>query len=98
GYPDCRPEFIRAFEILANLATKAGTEDSIRLRGQTPLIALSKKQIIETGLALGVDYSLTVTCYDPAPTGESCGFCDACLLRLKGFAEAGHTDPVHYRE
>jgi 7-cyano-7-deazaguanine synthase len=96
GYPDCRPEFIQAFETMANLATKAGTEDGFRLRIQTPLIAMSKSQIIEAGLALGVDYSLTTSCYDPSGTATPCGQCDACLLRLKGFAEAGRTDPLRY--
>ncbi len=96
GYPDCRPEFIRAFEQLANLATKAAVEGS-RLTIHTPLIDLSKADIIRRGMALGVDYSLTSTCYDPAPEGEACGECDACLLRLKGFAENGMSDPVRYR-
>jgi 7-cyano-7-deazaguanine synthase len=96
GYPDCRPEFIQAFEAMANLATKAGTEDGVRLRIQTPLMAMSKSQIIDAGLALGVDYSLTTSCYDPSATGMPCGQCDACLLRLKGFAEAGRTDPLRY--
>ena len=96
GYPDCRPEFIEAFERMANLATKMGTEDGKRLKIHTPLIALTKKQIVELGLSLGVDYSNTVTCYDPAADGAACGACDACLLRLKGFAEAGVTDPARY--
>ena len=97
GYPDCRPEFIQAFERLANLATKMSTEDGKRIRIHTPLIAMTKREIIETGLNLGVDYGLTNTCYDPLPSGEACGACDACLLRLKGFAEAGIADPAHYR-
>jgi 7-cyano-7-deazaguanine synthase len=97
GYPDCRPEFIEAFERMANLATKMGTEDGKRLTIHTPLIALTKKQIVELGLSLGVDYSLTVTCYDPSESGAACGACDACLLRLKGFAEAGVADPARYR-
>jgi 7-cyano-7-deazaguanine synthase len=97
GYPDCRPEFIAAFERMANLATKMGTEDGRTVKIHTPLIAMTKKQIIEAGLALGVDYSMTTTCYDPSPTGEACGACDACLLRLKGFAEAGVADPARYR-
>lgn len=97
GYPDCRPEFIQAFETMANLATKAGTEDGVRLRIRTPLIAMSKCEIIEAGLALGVDYSLTTSCYDPSAAGAPCGQCDACLLRLKGFAEAGRVDPLKYR-
>jgi 7-cyano-7-deazaguanine synthase len=96
GYPDCRPEFIQAFEAMANLATKAGTEDGVRLRIRTPLIAMSKSQIIDAGLALGVDYSLTTSCYDPSATGMPCGQCDSCLLRLRGFAEAGRTDPLRY--
>ncbi|MFQ5533757.1 MAG: 7-cyano-7-deazaguanine synthase QueC [Sphingomonadales bacterium] len=98
GYPDCRPEFIRSFEQLANLATKAGVSGGRRLTVHTPLIDLTKARIIERGLALGVDYGITTSCYDPAPGGESCGACDACLLRLKGFAEAGRTDPRPYLE
>jgi 7-cyano-7-deazaguanine synthase len=97
GYPDCRPEFIEAFERMANLATKMGTEDGKRITIHTPLIALTKRQIVELGLSLGVDYSNTITCYDPAEDGAACGACDACLLRLKGFAEAGVTDPARYR-
>ena len=97
GYPDCRPEFIQAFEIMANLGTKAGTEDGKHIRIRTPLIAMTKKEIIQTGLALGVNYAETITCYDPSPAGEACGQCDACFLRLKGFAEAGHRDPAPYR-
>jgi 7-cyano-7-deazaguanine synthase len=97
GYPDCRPEFIEAFERMANLGTKIGTEDGQRIRIHTPLIAMTKQQIVEAGLKLGVDYSITTTCYDPSPTGEACGACDACLLRLKGFAEAGIADPAKYR-
>jgi 7-cyano-7-deazaguanine synthase len=96
GYPDCRPEFIHAFETVANLATRAGTEEGVRLKIRTPLIAMSKSQIIDAGLALGVDYSLTISCYDPSAAGTPCGQCDACLLRLKGFAEAGRTDPLRY--
>jgi 7-cyano-7-deazaguanine synthase len=96
GYPDCRPEFIEAFEKLAHLATKAGVEGRLRLKVHTPLIHLSKAEIIRTGLSLGVDYRLTTSCYDPAPTGEACGRCDACLLRLKGFAENGLADPIRY--
>jgi 7-cyano-7-deazaguanine synthase len=94
GYPDCRPEFIRAFETLANLATKAGVEGRTRFRIHTPLIALSKAEIIRKGLALGVDYSLTRRCYDPDAEGSACGRCDACVLRLKGFQEAGIADPA----
>ena len=97
GYPDCRPEYIAAYERMANLATKAGVEGQQRLTIHTPLIALTKAQIIERGLALGVDYSMTLTCYDPTPAGEACGHCDACLLRLKGFAEAGVADPARYQ-
>lgn len=97
GYPDCRPEYIAAYERMANLATKAGVEGQQRLTIHTPLIELTKAQIIERGLALGVDYSMTLTCYDPSPTGEACGHCDACLLRLKGFAEVGVADPARYQ-
>jgi len=96
GYPDCRPEYITAFQSLADLATKAGAEGRQHLRIHTPLISLTKRAIIETGLSLGVDYALTVSCYDPTPAGEACGRCDACVLRLKGFAEAGVRDPARY--
>ena len=96
GYPDCRPEYIEAFERLANLATKAGVEGKIKFRIQAPLIRLTKAEIIRKGLALGVDYSLTHSCYDPAPDGRACGQCDSCLLRKKGFREAGIPDPTHY--
>lgn len=98
GYPDCRPEFIAAFEALANLATRAGVEsaDGRAIRIRTPLIDLSKRQIIELGLRLGVDYSMTTSCYDPSPEGEGCGRCDACQLRLRGFGEAGLPDPALY--
>ena len=96
GYPDCRPEYIEAFERLANLATKAGVEGKIKFRIQAPLIRLTKAEIIRRGLALGVDYSLTHSCYDPAPDGRACGQCDSCLLRKKGFREAGIPDPTHY--
>jgi len=89
GYPDCRPAYIAAYEAMANLATKAGVEGTGRTRILTPLIACSKADIIRTGLALGVDYAQTISCYDPAPSGEACGRCDACALRAKGFAEAG---------
>jgi 7-cyano-7-deazaguanine synthase len=95
GYPDCRPEYIAAFEALANLATKAGVEGE-RYQIHTPLIQLSKAEIIRRGLDLGVDYALTHSCYDPDPAGQACGLCDSCQLRLKGFAEAGVTDPVAY--
>jgi 7-cyano-7-deazaguanine synthase len=93
GYPDCRPEFIAAFERLASVATKAGVEGS-RFRVHTPLIAMSKADIIRTGLSLGLDYSLTHSCYDPRPGGRPCGTCDSCVLRAKGFAEAGARDPL----
>jgi len=98
GYPDCRPEFIQAFERMANLATRAGVEGhgapAIRIR--TPLIGMSKREIIELGLQLGVDYSITISCYDPGADGEACGRCDACQLRLRGFSEAGASDPATY--
>jgi len=96
GYPDCRPEFIQSFQAMANLATRAGVEGGQRLTIHTPLIALSKREIIERGLALGVDYGITRTCYDPSPDGAACGRCEACLLRLKGFREAGLEDPAPY--
>ncbi|MEZ4601699.1 MAG: 7-cyano-7-deazaguanine synthase QueC [Syntrophotaleaceae bacterium] len=95
GYPDCRPEYISAFENLANLATRAGVQGG-RFHIHTPLIRLTKAQIIRRGLELGVDYGLTHSCYDPRPTGEACGLCDSCRLRLKGFREAGAEDPVAY--
>jgi 7-cyano-7-deazaguanine synthase len=94
GYPDCRPEYIAAFVTMANLATKAGVEGRQLLKVHAPLIDLTKAQIIERGLALGVDYGLTHSCYDPAPNGRACGSCDSCLLRAKGFAEAGMEDPA----
>ncbi|MBL8359584.1 MAG: 7-cyano-7-deazaguanine synthase QueC [Rubrivivax sp.] len=94
GYPDCRPEYIAAYEAMANLATKAGVEGRQRLRIHAPLIAMSKADIVREGLRLGVDYALTSSCYDPAPDGAPCGACDACLLRAKGFAEAGLADPL----
>ena len=97
GYPDCRPEFIESFEKTAHLATKAGVEGTFRLKIHTPLIALTKEEIIRTGLELGVDYSLTSSCYDPSTEGEACGQCDSCLLRLKGFASQGVKDPIKYR-
>ncbi len=96
GYPDCRPEYIAAFEKLANLATKAAVEGSERLRIRAPLLQLTKADIIRLGIKLGVDYSLTTSCYDPTSDGAACGECDACQLRLRGFAEAGATDPVRY--
>lgn len=98
GYPDCRPEFIAAFENMANLATKTGVEQTQSWKIHTPLISLSKAEIINRGMDLGVDYGLTHTCYDPSSTGKPCGRCDACILRLKGFAEAGFEDPVEYAE
>lgn len=96
GYPDCRPEYLRAFETMANLATRAGVEGTQRLTIHAPLLHLSKSGIVALGHELGVDYSLTTSCYDPAANGDACGRCDACLLRLKGFAEAGVTDPIAY--
>jgi 7-cyano-7-deazaguanine synthase len=97
GYPDCRNEFIVAFEKLANLATKAGVEGSLKFRIHTPLIDMTKAEIIRRGVELGVDYSLTHSCYDPTPDGISCGHCDACQLRRKGFLDAGLVDPIEYR-
>jgi 7-cyano-7-deazaguanine synthase len=94
GYPDCRPEYIEAYERMANLATKAGVEGRQKLTIHTPLIQLTKAQIIATGLKLGVDYSQTSSCYDPGAAGRPCGQCDSCLLRAKGFAEAGALDPL----
>lgn len=96
GYPDCRPEYIAAYERMANLATKEGVEGRQDLKIHAPLIDLTKAQIIRRGLDLGVDYALTISCYDPAPNREACGECDACLLRLKGFAENGIPDPAPY--
>ncbi len=97
GYPDCRPEYIAAFEHLANLATRGGVEGTNRVRIRTPLIDLTKAQIIRRGLELGVDYSLTQSCYDPDESGRACGHCDACQLRLRGFLEAGSRDPAEYQ-
>ncbi len=96
GYPDCRPEYVEAFTNLANLSTKAGVEGA-RMTIHTPLIALTKAGIVQLGASLGVDFSLTHSCYDPDAQGRSCGHCDSCLLRLKGFAEAGLRDPLVYR-
>lgn len=96
GYPDCRPDYIRAFEAMANLATKRAVEGN-RLRIHTPLIDITKAETVGRGLELGVDYSLTRSCYDPAPTGEACGHCDSCLLRLRAFAENGLADPAPYQ-
>jgi 7-cyano-7-deazaguanine synthase len=97
GYPDCRPEYIDAFQELARLATKAGVEGR-HVRIRAPLVHLSKREIIELGLRLGVDYSQTSSCYDPSPDGAACGKCDSCQLRLKGFAEVGISDPITYSE
>jgi 7-cyano-7-deazaguanine synthase len=96
GYPDCRPEYLEAFERLANLATKAGVEGTMNFRIRAPLIGLTKAEIIRKGISLGVDYGLTRSCYDPAPNGRACGQCDSCLLRKKGFREAGRPDPTSY--
>ena len=98
GYPDCRPEYIFACEQMANLATKACVEGGKKLKIHAPLIELSKSQIIRQGIDLGVDYSLTHSCYDPSASGEACGECDSCLLRLKGFRDAGLEDPVKYKK
>ncbi|MFE4665173.1 7-cyano-7-deazaguanine synthase QueC [Streptomyces sp. NPDC056716] len=97
GYPDCRPEYMEAYERMANLATRAGVEGTQRLKLHSPLISMSKADIVREGLRLGVDYSLTSSCYDPDEQGQACGHCETCLLRLKGFAEAGVTDPVQYQ-
>ena len=97
GYPDCRPEYIAAFERMANLATRRAVEEGRPIRIRAPLVDLSKREIIQLGLRLGVDYALTTSCYDPGTDGEGCGHCDACLLRLRGFAEAGERDPARYR-
>ena len=94
GYPDCRPEYIEAFSTMANLATKSGVQDSDRINIHTPLIDLTKAEIIAKGLALGVDYSMTLSCYDPGEGGVACGHCDACLLRSKGFQVNGTVDPA----
>jgi 7-cyano-7-deazaguanine synthase len=96
GYPDCRPEYLQAFERLADLATKAGVEGKSRFRIHAPLIRMTKAEIIRTGHALGVDFSLTWSCYEPTADGRPCGLCDSCTLRKKGFAEAGLTDPLCY--
>jgi len=96
GYPDCRPEYVAAFERVANLATRAGVEGTAPIHIRAPLIDLTKAQIIQLGLSLGVDYAGTTSCYDPAPDGAACGECDACQLRLRGFAEAGTSDPAPY--
>jgi 7-cyano-7-deazaguanine synthase len=97
GYPDCRPEYLAAFERMANLATRAGVEGGARLTVHAPLISLSKREIIAQGRALGIDYGLTSSCYDPGADGSACGHCEACLLRLRGFEEAGVSDPLVYQ-
>lgn len=96
GYPDCRPEYIAAYERMANLATRGGVEGTAPIRIQTPLLDLTKGQIVALGRSLGVDYTMTLSCYDPSESGEACGHCDACTLRLKGFADAGTSDPAAY--
>ncbi|MDQ6717813.1 MAG: 7-cyano-7-deazaguanine synthase QueC [Gemmatimonadota bacterium] len=96
GYPDCRPEYIQAFEVMANLATKSAVQDGFKVRIRAPLLDLTKADIVRLGTSLGVDYSLTTSCYDPDQSGAACGECDACQLRLRGFAEAGLTDPIRY--
>ena len=96
GYPDCRPEYIEAYQRMANLATKAGVEGTAKLKIETPLISMTKAQIMQKGAELGVDYGLTLSCYDPDPQGRACGACDSCLLRSKGFEEAGIADPTVY--
>ncbi|KAF2418120.1 7-cyano-7-deazaguanine synthase QueC [Microbacterium sp. B35-30] len=96
GYPDCRPEYIEAYEAMANLATRAGVEGA-RLKIHTPLISMTKADIVRAGTELGADYSLTLSCYDPDESGRSCGHCDSCLLRIRGFQEAGSSDPVTYQ-
>ena len=97
GYPDCRPEYIEAFQHMADLATKGAAEDGRRVEIRAPLMHMTKREIIALGMSLGVDYAITASCYDPGPEGEGCGHCDACQLRLKGFAENGITDPAPYR-
>ena len=97
GYPDCRPEYIEAYEAMANLATRSGVEGTTHLKIHTPLIELTKAQIIEQGNRLGVDYGLTISCYDPSEDGAACGGCDSCLLRERGFGQAGIADPTIYR-
>jgi len=97
GYPDCRPEYFQAFQTMAKLATRAGVEEGRRVTIHTPLIQLTKREIIQRGLSLGLDYGITVSCYDPSPDGAACGRCDACQLRLKGFRELGLQDPAEYQ-
>jgi 7-cyano-7-deazaguanine synthase len=96
GYPDCRPEFVAAYEAMARIATKAGVEGAQRLRIHAPLIAMTKADIVRSGIELGVDFGMTLSCYDPTDAGEACGSCDACTLRARGFADAGVTDPARY--
>jgi 7-cyano-7-deazaguanine synthase len=96
GYPDCRPEYLRAFEQMANLATRAGADGSARFEIRAPLLELSKADIVRLGNSIGVDYAATTSCYDPAPDGTACGHCDACQLRLQGFRDAGLVDPIRY--
>lgn len=98
GYPDCRPEYIEAYEKMANLATKEAVEGRAKIKINTPLIKLSKAEIIQKGITLGVDYSLTLSCYDPSKDGKACGSCDSCLLRKKGFKDAGVADPTRYKQ
>lgn len=98
GYPDCRPDYIAAFQRMANLATRGGVEGTAPIHIRAPLLDLTKRQIVELGHALGVDYSMTLSCYDPSDSGEACGHCDACTLRLKGFTEAGMHDPAAYSQ
>ncbi|MCX4666510.1 7-cyano-7-deazaguanine synthase QueC [Streptomyces sp. NBC_01381] len=98
GYPDCRPEYMDAYAKMANLATRAGVEGTQKLTIHSPLMEMSKADIVREGLRLGVDYSITSSCYDPDEQGRACGHCETCLLRLKGFAEAGSTDPVQYQD
>ncbi len=98
GYPDCRPEYIAAYERMANLATKAAVEGKQKVKIHTPLLRMTKAEIIRAGLTLGLDFALTLSCYDPSPHEEACGHCDACRLRLKGFADAGMPDPATYRK
>jgi 7-cyano-7-deazaguanine synthase len=97
GYPDCRPEYLEAYARMADLATRAGVEEAVRLRIHAPLLRLSKAEIVTRGLALGLDYAMTSSCDDPAADGAACGRCESCLLRLKGFAEAGMPDPARYQ-
>ncbi|MDQ2667441.1 MAG: 7-cyano-7-deazaguanine synthase QueC [Gemmatimonadota bacterium] len=96
GYPDCRPEYVQAFQAMANLATRGGVEGTTPIRIQTPLLHMTKREIVQLGLSLSVDYGMTLSCYDPNPAGAACGHCDACHLRLRGFSEAGSVDPAPY--